>query len=119
MTKKRKTNGQSTAPNDSERVAVFLKLTVDEWTRFATVTKHMGWPTIQDALRALVAAEISRSKLDSAVLKLGHRVDSIRKSTGGLKDAQVTVVGWLLQNASPWNQTQSHQSHPLARGGEK
>lgn len=104
MTKKRKANGQSSAYDDSERVAVFLKLTVEEWTRFATVTKHMGWPTIQDALRALVAAEISRSKLDSAVSKLAHRVAETKKATGGLKDAQLTVARWLSENASPWNQ---------------
>ncbi len=108
MTKKRKANGQVTgqvtAHDDSERVAVFLKLTVEEWTRFASVTKHMGWPTIQDALRALVAAEITRSKLDPAVSRLTHRIAESRKTSGGLKDAQLTVTRWLSQNASPWNQ---------------
>ena len=110
MTKKRKANGQPNAlrdtrraeRDDSERVAVFLKLTVEEWTRFAAVTKHMGWPTIQDAIRALVAAKVSHEKLGPAASGLGRRITDL-----GLKDAQHVITRELSQSASkasPWNQ---------------
>lgn len=87
----------------SERIAVFLKLTVEEWTRFAAVTRHLGWPSIQDGLRALVAAEIAREDLDEMVTavtvqlaqKRGSRVAAAKVVTRELAESSMS---------SPWHQ---------------
>jgi hypothetical protein len=96
MTKKQKTKEIS-----SERIAVFLKLTVDEWTKFAAVAKHGGW-SIQDGIRALVAAEIAREDLDEMVTAVAG---SLAKRKGSKVLAAKAVARELVASSrsSPWN----------------
>jgi hypothetical protein len=104
--KKRKTKTSVSSTNgedatSSERIVVFFKLTVDEWTKFAAVAKHGGW-SIQDGIRALVAAEIAREDLDEMVTAVAG---SLAKRKGSKVLAAKAVARELVASSrsSPWN----------------
>ena len=92
----------SSTRHSEQRAAVFLKLTIKEWAQFVAITKHMGWPTIQDALRVLVADKIAETNQDPEQIEL-ETIRLIKQH--GFKKVQRQMRSSLVEasRTSPWN----------------